>query len=129
MTSDCIGIYQGETTQLFPKNYYLEFLEGLKEDCAIPPLWIYIGIRKETDGVSIYTFGLNDFGKLDMEIINSKENAGDMYEFMVTIADYVITNNITFHDNETVGYTANQKVPLSISKGVYVEGQSIKMKI
>lgn len=58
LTSNAIGIYQGQTTQLFPKNYYLEFIDYLREDVALPPLWLYIGLRRERDGASFYTYGL-----------------------------------------------------------------------
>lgn len=130
ITSNCIGIYQGTTTQLFSKGYYLAFIDDIKNNSAITPLWIYFGVRNEGDkGVGLYTYGLTNFGKLELEILNTKENPGDMYEFLINIANYVVSKDVTFHDGETVGYTAEQKVPLSISKGVYVDGQSIKMKI
>ena len=129
MVSNAIGIYQGVTTQLFSREYYLAFADDLKVNDVIPPLWIYFGIRNDDNGVSLYTYGLDNFGKLELEIINTKKEAGDMYEFIINIASYVLKNNVTFHNGETVGYTAKQKVPLTISKGIYVDKQSIKMEI
>lgn len=129
ITSNCIGIYQGMTTQLFSKDYYLSFVDDIKLNNAISPLWVYVGIRQETEGVSLYTYGLKNFGKLELEIIKSKQNTDDLYDFIYNISDYVINRNITFKNAETVGYTAEQKILLSISKGVYIDGQTIKMKI
>lgn len=129
MTSNCIGIYQGMTSQLFPKEYYLDFVEDLKNDELATPLWIYIGIRNTEDGGDIYTYGLTNFGKLELEIINTHQDIGDMWDFIIDIAGYVIANDVTFRDGETLGYTEDQKVPITITKGVYVDNMSIKLGI
>jgi len=128
-TSNCIGIYQGSQTLLIPATQYLKSAELLKEtNCAID-LWIYIGLRKTEAGNNAYTYGLADFGKLEMEFINSNLSFEELYDFLINICAYLISSNITLKNSETLGYTANQKVKITQSKGLFTEGQTLKLEL
>src|SRR5690606_9513425 len=70
ITSNSIGIYQGSQSLLIPKEQYIESSESLKVGQTPIDLWIYIGLRKSEEGNSLYTYGLNEFEKSEMEIIN-----------------------------------------------------------
>lgn len=130
MTSNCVGIYQGNQTLLLPKNYYLNCIEELQKNEVPVPIWIYIGVRANEDNTSsLYTYGLADFGKVEMEIINSKMDTNNLYDFMINISSYVIESNVTLKDGETIGYSADHKVPIKLSKGVFLEGQTLKMEL
>jgi hypothetical protein len=126
-TSNAIGIYQGNQSLLVPKRQYLDSAEELKNDESPINLWVYIGLRKTAEGNSVYTYGLTEFGKQEMEILNSKLNLDELYDFMANICAYVINRNVTFKDGETLGYTAEQKVNITSSKGCFVEGKSLKL--
>jgi len=128
-TSNCIGVYQGKQSLLTPKEQYLEIAEALKIDKVPIDIWIYLGIRNSDQGVSIYTYGLQSFGKLEMEIINSKVEIEEIHSFLSNICAYVIDSDVTFRNGETLGYAANQKVKLTISKGVFVDGETIKIAL
>ena len=43
----------------------------LNEEMLPIQLWIYIGLVQENGKTSMYSYGLAEFGKLEMEIINS----------------------------------------------------------
>ena len=45
--------------------------------------------------------------------------------FMTT--NYVVANNVTLHDGETLGFTAEQKLSITRSKGVATEEESLKI--
>lgn len=62
-----------------------------------------------------------------MEVINSKEMPSEVYDLMFNIASYIIEEGAVLRDGETLGFSAEQKLPLTCSKGVYVDGQSIKI--
>ncbi len=129
MTSNCIGVYQGQETLLLSKDYYLSFVDDLLNNEIPVPLWVYVGIRPDENEVSLYTYGLTNFGKHELEIIESKMKTEDLYDFMINITSYIISSNVTLHDGETIGYSADHKVPLKLSKGVYIDGETIKMQL
>ncbi len=129
ITSDSIGIYNGVQSLLIPRDQYLNDVEELKKNGTPVTLWVYIGLRKSATGNCAYTYGLKELDKQEMEIIDSKLNLDELYSFLLNITSYVIGNNITLRSGETLGYTTDQKVPVTISKGRFVEGQSFKLKI
>lgn len=72
MTSNCVGIYNGNGSFIISREQYLENAEYLKEGDPVVPLWVYIGLIESDVGNSAYTNGLAVFKKQEMEIINSK---------------------------------------------------------
>jgi hypothetical protein len=128
-TSNAIGVYQGSQSLLIPKYQYLENIDELKEQGCPIQLWIYIGIRTSNEGNSIYTYGLNEFRKQEIEVINSKINIEELYTFVSNIAGYVVNSNITFKNGETLGYTEDQKIKITSSKGQFLQGQSLKLEM
>lgn len=128
-TTNCIGVYQGSQSLLIPREQYLNSAEVLKSNQIPLDLWLYIGLRKSENGNSAYTYGLTAFDKLEMEFINVKLDLEEMHSFLSNICAYVINNNITFKSGETLGYTAEQKIKITKSKGQFVEGQTLKLEI
>lgn len=126
-TSNAIGIYQGNQSLLIPKSQYLDNLEMLKDDGTPVTLWIYFGLRKSDKGNSLYTYGLTEFGKQEIEIINSKLGLEELYDYVANIVAYVIDSDVSFKSGETLGYTAEQKIQITSSKGAFVDGQSLKL--
>lgn len=128
-TSNAIGIYQGSQTLIIPKSQYLEKCDDLHQKKSPIHLWIYIGIRTSSEGNSIYTYGLNEFGKQEMEIIDSQLPIEELYDFISNIIAYVVDSNITFKSGETLGYTADQKIKIISSKGKFVQSQTLKLEM
>lgn len=128
-TSNAIGVYQGSQSLLIPKDQYLENIEELKEGGSPISLWVYVGLRPSESGNSVYTYGLTFFDKPEMEIINSKLELEEIFNFISSITSYVIEGNVTFNDGETIGFTEEQKIKITSSKGQFVEGQSLKLEM
>jgi len=130
MTSNSVGVYQGDQTLLLAKDYYLNCLDDLQNGGVPVPVWVYIGLRgKDDNTVSLYTYGLEHFGKYEMEILDSKMTASDLYDFLLNITSYVIGKDVALRDGETIGYSADHKVPIKLSKGVHLEGETLKLKL
>lgn len=128
-TSNAIGVYQGNQSLLIPKSQYLDNTDELKEDGTPVTLWIYLGLRSSDKGNSLYTYGLAEFGKQEIEIINSTLSLEELYDFAANIASYVVGSNATLKSGQTLGYTEDQKIKITSSKGVFVNGQSLKLEI
>ncbi|WP_338541331.1 DUF4261 domain-containing protein [Paenibacillus tundrae] len=108
-------------------SQYIEVSRWLKEDELPVSLWVYIGLFQDAQGASAYTYGLRRFGKDEMEITQSAETLSDVYEMMFMTTTYVIENDVTLHDGETLGFTAEQKLPITRSEGIATEGHSLKI--
>jgi len=128
-TSNALGIYQGNQSLLIPRAQYLAHVDELKEHKTPVTIWIYFGLRKSDKGNSLYTYGLTEFGKQEIEIINSKSDLEELYDFAGNIVEYVVSSDITFKSGETLGYTADQKIKITYSQGVFVDGQSLKLEM
>lgn len=129
ITTECVGVYQGSQSLLIQRDLYLYYLEELEKNNAPVPLWIYMGLREYTDRSSGYTYGLKEFNKQEIEIIDSKLSLEELYNFLQNIAAYIIENDITLKTGETIGFSAEQKIAITSSKGKFVEGESLKLEI
>ena len=110
-------------------DMYRDFTKYYEENDMFPvENMIFIGLYAAEDNkVSAYTYGMEGFGKKEMEILASSKNPEDVYYFLQAIADYVITSDVILQDGETIGFTAEQKISISQSKGVAVNGTTLKL--
>lgn len=125
--SKSLGVYMGGRTLLLSKDFYLGNTEMMSEEDLPLYNWIYFGLRQENGKQSIYTFGLADFKKKDMEIINSSRSLEELNGIMFNMAHYVIAQNVTLRDGETIGVSAEQKLKIKESKGKFLEGNTLKI--
>ena len=126
--SRAIGIYIGGRTLVIKKDFYQANVESMSEEDLPLYNWVYFGLRKENGKQSIYTYGLSDFGKKEMEIIESENSIEELNEMMFNLAHYVIAFNVTLKDGETIGISAEQKLKISESKGKFLEGKTLKIE-
>ena len=124
---NCIGLYVTKT--VLNPDMYRDFTEYYVENDMFPvENTIFIGVYKTDNGeINAYTYGMETFGKKEMEVINSLEQPKDIYNLLQAIADYVITSDVILQDGETIGFTAEQKISISQSKGVAVNGTTLKL--
>ena len=110
-------------------DMYRDFTKYYEENDMFPvENMIFIGLyASEDEKINAYTYGMEGFGKKEMEILASSENPEDVYYFLQAIADYVITSDVILQDGETIGFTAEQKISISQSKGVAVNGTTLKL--
>ncbi|MDP5200141.1 DUF4261 domain-containing protein [Flavobacterium sp. DG2-3] len=128
-TSNSIGVYQGKQTLLIPRNQYLENIDDLQQGKSPAHLWVYIGIKTSEEGNYLYTYGLPEFDKQEMEIIKSPKELLEVFNFFANIVSYVINGDITLRNGETLGYTEDQKIKITASQGMFVEGQTLRLEM
>lgn len=126
--SKSLGIYIGGRTLVLKKEFYLENVKMMNEDDLPLYNWIYFGLRKENEKQSVYTYGLEDFGKKDMEIINSDYSIQELHEMMFNLTHYVIAYDVTFKAGETIGISFEQKLKISESKGKWFDRTTLKIE-
>jgi len=124
--NNAIGLYQ--TPTVFPSEFYISAAEDIKEG-NLPILdWIYFGVYPDEDSFSGYTAGLNYFGKDEIEVIKTKVNPSDLYGFLIDITVYILKMNVTLKHGETIGFSEEQKLKITRSKGISVDRESIKIE-
>lgn len=118
---------------VYEPEWYRRFALAAHEYDALPSLnLVWFGMYTDRKQAGIYTLGMRRFGKEEMEVlISSKEmqsvSPGDIIEFLSDIVDYVIEEDVTFRDGETVGPTAEEKHKITFGKGVGIDGNSFKI--
>lgn len=124
---NAIGIYKSPT--VYEKEFYINFAMSIdKGECPVP-IYVYVGMYMENDKVYAFTSGMSCFGKLEMEIPGTSAQPNDVLSFMFTICEYIISEDVTLNDGETIGFTEDQKIPVSISQGISVAGDTIKIGV
>ena len=83
--------------------------------------------RDEGETYSGYTYGMEVFGKDDIEVIDSTQGREQLYSFLYDIAGYVILYDAILKDGETIGFTAEQKLQITYSDGVALGEKTIKI--
>lgn len=110
-------------------DMYRDFTRYYEENDMFPvENMIFIGLYgSEEEKINAYTYGMEGFGKKEMEILSSSQSPEDVYYFLQGVADYVITSDVILQDGETIGFSAEQKIPISQSKGIAVNGITLKL--
>ena len=114
---------------VFPPDMYIAFAEPLKTG-ELPFLnWVWFGIYGDDKEIGVYTYGMRRFGKEEMEVYVPREGAdlNRIRGFMLDIVAYVLSGNVTLKDGETIGFSAEQKLPITLSRGIAVDGSTLKI--
>ncbi|MBR6101602.1 MAG: DUF4261 domain-containing protein [Ruminococcus sp.] len=121
-----IGIYKNPT--VFEKEFYIGVAENMKQGAVPIPIMLHIGMYVNKRSLLCgFTYGLRAFGREEVEVIDSAAQPQELFNFMLAISDYVITQEVDLKDGETVGFTEEQKLPITVSKAVSFDGNSVKI--
>ena len=121
-----IGIYTSGV--VFEPKFYIEAAEMARGD-SLPVLnWIWFGIRQSDKGISVYTYGMNSFGKDEMEVLDVAAKPSEVRDFLLNIVAYVLEGDVTLRHGETLGATAEQKLAITRSPGVFLDGMTLKIE-
>lgn len=124
---NAIGFYASGT--VFEPGFYIEASTVMKED-TLPILnWIYFGFTRGKQGPGIYTYGMTAFGKDELEILDSRMSPEELSEFLYDVVYYILESDVTLRDGETIGMSEEQKLAITRSEGVSVDGFSLKIAL
>lgn len=120
-----LGVYANKT--VYQPEFYLDFAAMMKEGMFPVFNLVWFGLYGSEKGLCAYTCGLNSLGYDELEILDSSAGPQELRRILTGIALYVINGNVTLRDGETIGFTAEQKLPITKSRGIAVEGESLKI--
>lgn len=123
---NALGIYINGT--VLAPDFYIQAAEDLRKG-NLPLLdLVFAGLYRSEKGVCGYTNGLRAFGKEELEVIDSQQEPRDIHLLLLNVAGYLIEQDAELRDGETLGYTEDQKLPITRSPGVNMEGDTIKIQ-
>lgn len=122
---EVLGIYTGGN--VYEPEFYQKVARVLKKKELPIPIWVYIGLISNEKGNSGYTYGMDLFGKSEMEIVESAHSLQEIQTFLYYVVDYVIKTNMMFKDGETMSFTSDERLTIIRSKAVYLDGESLKI--
>ena len=120
-----LGVYANGT--VYQPEFYLNASQPM-EDGELPLLdLVWMGLYRREEGLCGYTDGLAAFGKEEIEVLDTQAAPGDLHSFLLDLASYVLEEDVTFHDGETIGFTEGQYLSISRSAGVWHDGMTLKI--
>ena len=120
-----LGIYANGT--VYQPEFYLEAAQ-MMEDGSLPLLnLVWPGLYRREGGLCAYTEGLRAFGKDELEVLDTRAEPEDLRGFVLDIASYVLEQDVTLRDGETIGFSEGQKLPITRSAGIWHDGMTLKI--
>lgn len=124
--NNILGVYTSGT--VFEPRFYIAASEIMKNG-SLPLLnWIWFGLYRREGGVCCYTYGMEQFGKDEMEVLDTDDQPSDVRNFLLDLVSYVLDQNVTLRDGETIGFTAEDKHAITRGKGVSLPGMTLKIE-
>ena len=121
------GIYTSGV--VFEPRFYEGFADMMKEDELPIFNWVWFGLYRSEGGLNGYTYGMDVFGKEEMEVLNTDAEPEDLRDFLASLASYVLACDVTLQDGETIGFSADDKHTITRSPGVSLPEEQMTLKI
>ncbi|MDO4676157.1 MAG: DUF4261 domain-containing protein [Anaerobiospirillum succiniciproducens] len=114
---------------LVQKDFYINAASLIKENELPLDCWIWFGIHKTKKGYSAYTYGLEAFGKDELEVLDADCDPNQLRNFLFDVAENIIKNDLTFKDGDIIGFSAEDEHAITRSEGVALRGlQTLKIE-
>lgn len=114
---------------VFPPKMYLDFA-GMMENGNAPVLnLIWFGLYANDGKAGVYTYGMRRLGREEMEVYVDRDKAdfNELREFLMMVSSYVLDTGAVLRDGETIGFSEEQKLPITLSKGIALDGDTLKI--
>ena len=121
------GVYTSGV--VFEPRFYEGLADMIKEDELPIFNWVWFGLYRSEGGLNGYTYGMDVFGKEEMEVLNTDAEPEDLRDFLASLASYVLACDVTLKDGETIGFSADDKHTITRSSGVSLPEDQMTLKI
>lgn len=113
---------------LFEPDYYTHYSEMIYEGYFPIYNLVWFGIDYASKGVSGYTDGMRLFGKYELEVLDAYLEPENLYEFLISLASYLIEENVDLKDGDSIGFTPEQQCIVQLSNGVAHSFDTLKIQ-
>lgn len=119
------GVYTCGT--VLQTAFYLDAAEVMKDGELPIYNWVWFGFYQDQKKLSAYTDGMTPFGKDEIEVLETKAKPSDLRGFLFNVVYYVLSQDVTLRDGDTIGFTKWDKHAITRSKGVALPGMTVKV--
>lgn len=121
------GVYTSGV--VFEPRFYEGLADMIKEDELPIFNWVWFGLYRSEGSLNGYTYGMDVFGKEEMEVLNTDAEPEELRDFLASLASYVLACDVTLQDGETIGFSADDKHTITRSPGVSLPEEQMTLKI
>lgn len=124
------GFYVSSQYLLLSKDFYTSAARNMRDNKTTPIYcWVYFGMTQEKELSGGYTYGLQEFGLQELEIVNSKQPMQETHAVLYDAALTVIQYNLKLQNGQTFTTLEGQKLKATLSKAAFQEGEeTIKLE-
>jgi len=109
--TDAVGICWGGGRLVHEPKRFIEEAQNLSPESLPWPLWIDFRVEPGEDGTNrLFTTGMKAFGKMEIEIPGSRKGPAEVFDFALSIADYILTEHPQIESGHTVGRSADENI-------------------
>ena len=114
---------------LYEAKKYHEETEQLRDDMLPMANLIWVDMEFEDDDtISLSTSGMELFKQLNVEFLHCPWHPEKAWNYVLSVADYVLTSDKTVQDGDSVGRTEEEQLTVHIDRPVHADGvQSIQI--
>jgi hypothetical protein len=107
--SSALGVLWADAPAVHSRRLFVDEARDISADDPPLPLWLGLSIaRRSEQRVSLLTLGMPKLGHPNLRIEGSADNA--TLGFVFDTAKYLVVQNATIHDGDTVGHSATQRI-------------------
>lgn len=133
----CCALKQEKALALYSEGAVYEprmFIDCSRmiKDYTLPIMnLVWFGLYGDGKQAGVYTYGMRRFGREEIEVYvdANKADLEELRAFVLNIAVYVLDSGVTLRDGETIGFSAEQKLPITVSPGIAVSGNTVKITL
>ena len=122
-----VGVYANGV--VYQPEFYAEMAQVIKHG-ELPVFdLVWLGLTNIGNGrVNGYTMGLENFGKYEIEVLECTDTPSKLIDFLISITSYVLEEDATLKDGETIGFSEEQKLKITLSDGVEFKRKTLKLE-
>ncbi len=125
--SNASGVFLANQSLVLSREYYLAEVAKLSEGNLPINLWVYFGHRQNEKGSSVYTYGMQEFGLEELEIVDSQKSHEEISSHIKNTALDLITGKSIIDTGEEVD-EGIKKLDVILSNGVNTDRLTYKLE-
>jgi len=116
---DAAGVYWGDGTVVHEPGYFVKEAQDIDEENLPVHLWFEFRIQKNEDNsLNVITTGLESFGCMEVEILNSKNDISYIMPYAAATAEMQLKGE-NIRDGDTVGFDEITKIKVTYEKSIW----------
>jgi hypothetical protein len=113
-SGDVLGIYWPEATLVHFPPVFIEMAKSASDEAPPLLLWIDFRVFANEDGtMGLFTTGMQSIGHMELEIPRITMQPGELREWAMNIAAYLLDNGPVLKDGNTIGATAEAQLRIT----------------